>query len=290
MGLTAAGAVARVGTIDQAHIDYAADLKESMPGPLTRAVRDPLGAQALVFALLLDPGDSVRKTQLAWLDAYALHAAARETRLLMADAQRLAPEARLPLVEMAAPALCQMTPAQFHDFIRCVEALVQADNKLTLFEYALQRLLIRHVVTHFVRAQPPGVKYTTIPPLAVPVAVVLSALAYAGEQTPEGAARAFAAGVQALGWPGVRLDLTPSGAVGIAEIDAALEVLALASPLLKKQIALACAACICVDGTVTIDEGELLRAVCDCLGCPMPPFIASGFIVPNSPHSAASAQ
>ena len=61
------------------------------------------------------------------------------------------PQARLPLVEMAAPALCQMTPAQFHDFIRCVEALVQADNKLTLFEYALQRLLIRHVVTHFVR-------------------------------------------------------------------------------------------------------------------------------------------
>ncbi len=68
----------------------------------------------------------------------------------MADARRLAAESRLPLVEMAAPALCQMTPAQFHDFIRCVEALVQADNKLTLFEYALQRLLIRHVVTHFV--------------------------------------------------------------------------------------------------------------------------------------------
>ncbi len=46
MGLTAAAAVARVGTIDQAHIDYAADLKESFPAPLAQAVRDPLGAQA----------------------------------------------------------------------------------------------------------------------------------------------------------------------------------------------------------------------------------------------------
>jgi Zn-dependent protease with chaperone function len=273
MALTAAEAVARVGTIDQAHVDYASGLKESMPRPLTDAVRDPLGAQAMVFALLLDPGDSVRLTQLAWLDTYALPAAARETRLLILDAQRLAPEARLPLVEMAAPALCQMTPAQFHDFIRCVEALVQADQKLTLFEYTLQRLLIRHVVTHFVRAQPPMVKYTTIPPLAVPVAVVLSALAYAGEQTPEGAARAFAEGAQALGWPGHDLVLAPAGTVGIAEIDAALEVLALAAPQLKKQIVEACAACICVDGTVTIDEGELLRAVSDCLGCPMPPLI-----------------
>ena len=275
MGLTAAAAVARVGTTDQAHIDYASDLKESMPGPLTQAVRDPLGAQATVFALLLDPGDSVRKTQLAWLDAYALPAAARETRLLMADTQRLAPEARLPLVEMAAPALCQMTPAQFHDFIRCVEALVQADHKLTIFEYTLQRLLIRHVVTHFVRARPPMVKYTTIAPLTVPATVVLSALAFAGEQTAEGAARAFAAAVQALGWPGVRLGLAAPASVGIAEIDAALEVLALAAPRLKKQIVEACAACICVDGTVTIDEGELLRAVSDCLGCPMPPLLAS---------------
>jgi hypothetical protein len=274
MALTAAGAVGSVGTLDRAHFDYAGNLKESMPRPLTAAVRDPLGAQATIFALLLDPGESVRRTQLAWLDTYALPAAARETRLLMVDAQRLAPEARLPLVEMAAPALCQMTPAQFHDFIRCVEALVHADQKVTLFEYTLQRLLIRHVVTHFVRAHSPVVKYTTVAPLTVPTATVLSALAYAGEQTPEGAARAFAAGTSALGWPGVTLELAPAGTVGIAEIDAALEVLALAAPRLKKQVLEACAACICVDGSVTIDEGELLRAVSDCLGCPMPPLIA----------------
>ena len=274
MALTAAGAVAQVGTLNQAHIDYASGLKESMPRPLIDAVRDPLGAQALVFALLLDPGESVRLAQLAWLDTYALPAVARETRLLIADVQqRLDPEARLPLVEMAAPALCQMTPAQFHDFIRCVEALVQADHKLTLFEFTLQRLLIRHVVTRFVRAQPAMVKYTTLPPLTLPVAVVLSALAHAGAQTSEGAARAFNEGVQALGWPRVELVLAPAGSVGIAEVDAALEVLALAAPRLKKQIVEACAACICVDGTVTIDEGELLRAVSDCLGCPMPPLI-----------------
>jgi Zn-dependent protease with chaperone function len=276
MALTAAGAVAQVGTIDQDHIDFASDLKQSIPRPLADAVRDPLGAQATVFVLLLDPGESVLLAQLAWLDSYAPPAVARATRLLIADAQRLAPAARLPLVEMAAPALCQMTPAQFHEFIRCVESLVQADNKLTLFEYTLQRLLIRHVVTHFIRTQPPMVKYSTIPPLTVPVAVVLSALAYAGEQTPEGTARAFAEGVKALGWPGVRLELAPPRSVGIAEIDAALELLAMAAPRLKKQIVLACAACICVDGTVTIDEGELLRAVSDCLGCPMPPLIASG--------------
>jgi hypothetical protein len=41
---------------------------------------------------------------------------------------------------------------------------------------------------------------------------------------------------------------------------------------------------------VTIDEAELLRAVCDCLGCPMPPFIASGFIAQGDALSATSAR
>ena len=190
------------------------------------------------------------------------------------------PKAWLPrlasrLVEMAAPALCQMTPAQFHDFIRCVEALVRADRKLTPFEYALQRLLMRHVVAHFVRTRPPAVKYTTMPPLVTPISVILSALAYAGEDTLDGANRAFAAGVHALAWPGAQLALAQPATVGLSEIDAALEELAKAAPLLKKQILEACASCICVDGTVTIEKGELLRAVSDSLGCPMPPLIAT---------------
>jgi Zn-dependent protease with chaperone function len=276
-GLTAARAVAGIGTLDQEHIDYAAGLKESMPQSLTASLRDPLGAQAVVFALLLDPGETVRRAQFAWLDAHALPAATRETKKLATLAQSLAPEARLPLVEMAAPALCQMTPAQFHDFIRCVEALVRADQKMTPFEYALQRLLMRNVVAHFVRTRPPAVKYTTIPPVVTPISVILSALAYAGEDTLDGAARAFAAGVNALGWPGVQLALAQPATVGLSEIDAALEELAKAAPQLKKQILQACAACICVDGTVTIEEGELLRAVSDSLGCPMPPLITTGF-------------
>jgi hypothetical protein len=131
------------------------------------------------------------------------------------------------------------------------------------------------VVAHFKRSRPPFVKYTTITPLVTPISVVLSALAYAGEDTPEGATRAFAAGVDALGWPGVQLALALAGTVGLSEIDAALEELAKSAPQLKKQILQACAACICVDGTVTIEEGELLRAVSDSLGCPMPPLLAT---------------
>jgi len=272
---TAARAMAQVGTIDKPHLAYAAALKDSLPRTLTDMVREPLGAQAVIFALLLDPAESVQRTQLAWLHAYSLPAAVREAWRIQAEVQRLAPEARLPLVELAAPALCQMTAAQFHDFFRSIEALVHADQKISLFEYALQRLLIRRVVTHFVRSRSPTVKYTTIPPLVDMTALVLSALAHAGNTLPEGALRAFAAGVKALSWPGARLDLAPENNVGLSAVDAALEELATAAPRFKKQILEACAACICVDGHITVEEGELLRAISDCLGCPMPPLIAA---------------
>ena len=166
-----------------------------------------MGAQATIFALLLDPGEAVRRTQLAWLDAYALPAAVRETRLLIGRRPEPGTRGSASSCRNGRPALCQMTPAQFHDFIRCVEALVHADHKMTLFEFTLQRLLIRHVVTHFVKAGPAVVKFTTASPLSRPVAIILSALAYASEQSPEGVQRAFAAVAAALDWPSVRIEL-----------------------------------------------------------------------------------
>jgi len=272
---SAAQAIAAVGTLDRPHVEYANNLIESMPRALTQIVREPLGAQAVVFALLLDPDEKVRQFQLAWLDRYSFPAAVRETRIIFPEVQRLAPQARLPIVELAAPALCEMTPAQFREFFGTIKALVEADQKLTLFEYALQRLLTRHVVTHFVGDTSTIVKYRTFAPLVAPLETVLSALAWVGQNSPDRAARAFNAGIQALGWTGARLELAPTSAVDLKAVDAALVILATAAPLLKKQVLQACAACICLDGTVTVEEGELLRAVSDSLGCPMPPLLAS---------------
>jgi len=211
-------------------------------------------------------------------------AVVRETLRILPDVQRLAPEARLPFVELTAPALCRMTPAQFHDFFRSVEALVLSDQKTTLFEYALQRLLMRHVVARFVRPKPPVVKYTTITAMLQPLTMVLSALARIGNESAGDAARAFAAGSKVLDLSGVPLELDPSVAVDLKAIDAALEELAKATPQLKKKVLEACAACISSDGVVTVEEGELLRAISDSLGCPMPPLITPGIgSAPMSP-------
>ena len=69
------------------------------------------------------------------------------------------------------------------------------------------------------------------------------------------------------------LVLLPQDQCGINQIDAALNRLAQASPLIKKNLLEACIHTIGADGVILEGEAELLRAVADTLDCPMPPFV-----------------
>ena len=82
--------------------------------------------------------------------------------------------------------------------------------------------------------------------------------------------------MNALGWPEARFELSAEYATDLIRLDAALRTLDLASKPLKKQILLACAATVGADGRVTVEEGELLRAISDSLDCPMPPLLDAG--------------
>ena len=58
------------------------------------------------------------------------------------------------------------------------------------------------------------------------------------------------------------------------QIDAALNRLAQAVPIIKKNLLEACVHVVGADGVILEAEAELLRAIADTLDCPMPPFIA----------------
>ena len=63
--------------------------------------------------------------------------------------------------------------------------------------------------------------------------------------------------------------------VSLAKVDEALDVLAAVVPKIKRYILKACVACVVYDQYITVSEAELLRAVADSLGCPIPPIIAN---------------
>jgi hypothetical protein len=273
LGLTPEAAASRVGNVSPTEIRYAEGIQEDIPESLRVAAQEPFGARAVIYALLLDPRPDVRERQQARLQAAAPSQDFAETLRQAGAVQPLPDRFRLPLVDLAMPALRQMSLGQYQAFRDQVETLISADNRLSLFEYVLRCVLHRHLDAQFYRQPAPQQVWKSPQPVAGPMSTVLSLLAWEGTPEPGQAAQAFATGMEAFlgGKSTHRLQAREEGT--LARFDAALRVLNKAVPDVKRRVVVACAACILADDQVTVREVEVLRAICDRLDCPMPPLL-----------------
>ncbi|MGB6850603.1 MAG: M48 family metallopeptidase [Thermoanaerobaculia bacterium] len=257
-----------VGTLDQAHLDYARSLIAGLPSDLTTSAREPTGACALLYALLLDEDPEIRARQLENLRQSADPYIFEQTVALSPKVDSCPPEARVTLLDLSLPALRLLSKPQYEALYDSVRGLVTADEKITLFEYMLQRALRRHLESHFGTTRPAAVRYQSLTPVLRECAVLLSALARFGGR--EEMDQAFSAAVTELG---AALEVLPPQETSLREIDRALRRLDSLAPLLKRNVIRACTASIAADRRITVEEGELLRAVADSLDCPVPPFL-----------------
>ena len=100
--------------------------------------------------------------------------------------------------------------------------------------------------------------------------MVLSVFARVGSNDEAAAATACAAGAAQLRQIESQLALIPADACGLAALDTAFDRLAAASPFIKQRTLLAAAQVIGADGVVTVQEGELHRALAAALDVPLP--------------------
>ena len=264
-------AVSQVGQPTPAHVAYAAELIDRLPEPVVAAAHEPYGARAVVYALLLDRDPGPRRLQLAHLEAAADDGVYEETVRLAPLVEELDPGLRLPVVELALPALRALTSWQYQRFQENLVELVEADEVIDLFEWSLQRILLRDMQVSFGRTGPTRVRHRSAGAVESSLAVLLSVLAYVGNREAQAAEGAFAAGWRVLSLAERRL-LTHEEC-GFAALDAALVELDRAAPQVKKHALEAAVACITADRQVTVEEGELLRAVSAWINCPMPPIL-----------------
>ena len=254
------------------HLKYAEHLRDSFSENLKATAREPLDAMALIYALLLSNDGSLRATQLADLAGRATPKVSAKTAALFPEVFQAAIRARLPLVNLALPALRQMDAGQFSQFSQTLHWLIGSDGKVELFEFVLQKIVLRHLAPKFGQARPSTVQFYTLKPLVPDCAVVLSALANVGSSDVLEIQKAFAVGAPHLRAPANSdLRLLPGGQCGVDQIDAALDRLAQAVPIIKKNLIQACAHVVGADGVIVENEAELLRAVADTLDCPIPP-------------------
>ncbi|MCF7734326.1 MAG: hypothetical protein K9N23_21770 [Akkermansiaceae bacterium] len=255
------------------HLRYAEELRNSFPEKVQSAAREPLDATALVFAILLSPDKSLRAKQLTELDRQAAPGVGQTTAALWSEVAPIASRARLPLVNLALPALRQLRPDEYDQFSQALQWLIESDGQIEIFEFVLQKIVRRHLAAQAGETRPSSIQYDTLKPLMRDCSVVLSALANASSSRTGEVEKAFSTGARHLAAKADGLQLLPRNECGLEQLDTALDRLALAAPKIKRSLLEACVQIVGADGLIREREAELLRAIADTLDCPIPPFL-----------------
>jgi hypothetical protein len=256
------------------HLQYAFDLHQAIPASIQTAVHDPLGAHALVCAFLLAGDAATREKQLEELGRLTSDAVRQEAIRICPEIQGVPPGARIPIVDLTLPALRRLSPAQFEQFRTAVNALIASDNETSLFEFMLQKIVMRHLDTRFYPERRPVTQFYDLRPLARDAGILLSATAYSGADDATQVQAAFARAAGSLGRIArTEIPWLPPAECGLPHLDAALDRFAQSVPQIKKNVLTACAQTVAFDAVIQPREAEILRAIADSLDCPVPPFV-----------------
>jgi hypothetical protein len=256
------------------HLKYAGQLRDSLPENIKAAAREPLDAVALIYAMLLSSDEKTRALQLAELAQRAAPPIYEKTVALFPEVAPVAAHAHLPIINLALGALRQLSAEQFQNFSQTLQWLIDSDGNVELFEFVLQKIILRHLAPQFSKSKPPVIQFYSIKPLVTDCAVLLSALANAGSNDAAEIQKAFAQGAPYLRAPNDDdLRLLPAEQCGVNQMDTALNRLAQAVPIINRNLIEACVHVVGADGVIQEGEAELLRAIADTLDCPIPPFV-----------------
>jgi len=269
--LSAERSIALAGTATPAHLVYARALVSELPAAVAAAAREPYGARALVYALLVSRDETVRRDQLARLHEVADAGVLAEFEKILPAVDGISRKTYLPLVDLSLPALRTLSKRQYESFRGVAGELVAADQRTSPFEFALLRVLHHRLDGHFSdRAQRGGGR--EMRDLAWECGTLISGLAHIGHEDPDATASAYKTGIQQLGIVDPRAGV-PSETIDSYVLGQALNTLVRLQPMAKRELIAACAATISHDGRVTLEEAEIFRAVADSLDVPMPPFL-----------------
>jgi Zn-dependent protease with chaperone function len=261
-------AIAAIGMLTPEQIDRAHHLLEELPADLREAAHSPGEAPVIVFALLLDEDPAIRARQRHVVSTRRGAEALALLDKLEPAVRTLPADRRLPMLQLTLPVLRQIPASSLDSFLEVLDELVHADEKVSTFEFALQKLLV-HTLELSRSPAAAGTQYHSFVAVADEISTVLSAVAGAATNVPDFPPQAFAAGVAKL--PLIQDRLRYRAATDFVALDAALDKLAAASLPIKQRTLTAAAHVVNADGRVVIEEVELLRAISAALDCPMPP-------------------
>ncbi len=256
-------------------VNLGQSILEQMPAHWGEAARNESGAQAVVFALLLSQNDELRSADLSRIRGQVDSTTYQTLTTLNRELNNLHSSVKLALIDLSIPSLRRLSPTEYDIFRQILDGLVASDQVVDLFEYTLQKVVARHLDTYFRVTNPPQIKYRDLKSLSPDVAILLSTLAALSHpKNPEDVERAFAHGAEHISQiTGRDLHFQPPENCGLNSIRKAIERFEQSTPIIKRELLLACSNAVLTDGKISSHEAELIRAIADAMGCAIPPFV-----------------
>lgn len=246
----------------------AAALAAAIPRVLERAAHSDEWSREVICSLLLSANDEVRERQLLRVAEVLGGDSEAQVRALRQAMPDLEHNQRLPLMEMAFPALRRRPESELIRFMELTDDLIQADGKVDVFEFALARLIARQIedVLNPKRAAAGGSK--SLAKLTGPALDLLTIVAAHGHDSEENAMAALKEGQRAL--IGETREGLPDLDGWTGRLDEALKTLDALRMRDKKKLMAALVNVVMHDGRVSAREYELVRVVCGSLHVPLP--------------------
>jgi len=259
-----------IGTVNQAHLDYAHQLIAQLPASIEKTLHIPEQAASIIYALLVVNEEDPELTLLAHLGGpqiVRVEKALEHLPWLKQCSRAL----WLPLVELALPALRELPQSEQMETLSDTEALVRADGKVSLFEFALLAIMEYQLTSKKRRISPD--KQLSLRAIQTDMNLLLSLLSHVGKKNKQQIEQAFAAATALAPLDGVWQLLEPKS-INIKLLAAVLNRINTLKYSFKAKLIEACTAAILSNGEVALVEAELLRAIGARLECPVPPLIA----------------
>ena len=258
--------IAQVAAPTQASYHHAAAMLASIPQDVLTRARTPHLVLPLVLGLLLSADPQVRGKQKADLATrYGPQLAdAAETESLALST--LDPVLHLPLAELAFPALRHRAEAEQQAALQAIYGLVNADGRISVFEYCLASMVASDVYQHL---HPQSRWHMQRRPLRRARGEALTLLAVLAQESGSDAEGAFQAGA-AVAFPGEPAVQYVPPQRGVLDLEQGWHALRELDPEGKELLVRAAVTTIGHDRSLSVGELELLRTVCALLQCPLP--------------------
>lgn len=174
---------------------------------------------------------------------------------------------KLALVDLSLPWLRRMGQAEARAFLQLNRELIEADGKVCLFEFMLERVLERHVAIGLGLRPLARMQFRELGELHRETAILLGA--FVGQSGD--AAALDAAAAEYRQHTGAELERLAPAACTLDLVATALARFEMSTPLVKARILRLCGLAAMSDGMLKDGEVELLRAAADAIGAPIPP-------------------